>query len=121
MKHKSHSTSRRSILDRKYPCCKIYAVELSPEAYKHPGFLSANPFYQTGQPCIYVGMTSLTPEQRLDVHRSGIGSPIVIRHGVRLRPDLIPRFSPKPRYQAMKLEREIARKLRANGFGVWQH
>jgi len=121
MKLKSHSASRRSSLDRKYPRCRVYAVELSPDACQHPGFLDGNPSYQIGQPCVYIGMTSLTPEKRLAVHRSGIGSEIVLLHGLRLRPDLIPAFAAKPRYQAMRLEREITRKLRSRGMGTWQH
>jgi len=121
MKPKSHSKSRRCSLDRKYPRCCIYAVELSAEAIRHPGFLEANPHYRPGLSCFYVGMTSLTPEQRLLVHRSGIGSEIVHQYGISLRLDLLPKLSSQPRSRAMKLERETARKLREKGFAVWQH
>jgi len=122
MKRKSHPTSRRADLDRKYPRCRVYAVELSPEVLNHRGFRDANPHYVDGQACVYIGMTSLTAEQRLHHHLTGIRFPSEIVHhfGVALRPEILPATSAKPRSKAMKLEREIARRLRAAGMGVWQ-
>ncbi|MFT3991736.1 MAG: hypothetical protein QM680_10050 [Luteolibacter sp.] len=122
MKLKLHSKSHRSALDRKYPHCRVYVIELCPKVLNHRGFRDANPHYVEGKACIYVGMTSLTPEQRFQNHLTGIRFPseIVRRFGVALRQELLPYITAKPRSKAMKQEREIARHLRASGMGVWQ-
>ena len=44
----------------------VYVVELSPEVLQHARFRKANPDYDAVKPCVYVGMTGLSPEARLD-------------------------------------------------------
>ena len=57
----------------------VYVVELSPEA-------------QTDERlAVYVGATSLTPEERFENHKAGRkASRAAKKYGVRLRPDLYP-------------------------------
>jgi hypothetical protein len=69
---------------------------------------------------VYVGQTAKTPEQRFDEHKRGVNAATVVRkHGLRLRPDLYER---EPltitREEAERLERRLARKLRARGYSV---
>jgi hypothetical protein len=70
---------------------------------------------------VYVGMTGLDPDVRFDKHMAGIQSNrYVLRHGLRLLPDLFEAFNPMGREQAQLKEVEIAIDLRSAGFGVWQ-
>ena len=40
----------------------VYVVELSSEVLNEPRFRRANQDYRLGFPCVYVGMTGLSPE-----------------------------------------------------------
>jgi hypothetical protein len=40
----------------------VYVVALSLDVLYEPRFRRANPDYVTGKPCVYVGMTGLTPD-----------------------------------------------------------
>ena len=87
----------------------VYVVELDPEAFDFDG-----------PGVIYVGETSLTPEERLAKHLGGgmTASRIVTQHGLRLRKDLAP---PKPfatRDAAQLVEYLTAVVLRARGYVV---
>jgi len=44
--------------------CRVYVIELDESVLQDPAFVRANPRYRAGQPCLYVGMTSLSPEER---------------------------------------------------------
>jgi len=102
----------------------LYAVELKPQVFSlEQKFREANPGYIPGvKPCVYVGMTGLTPEERLREHRSGNHSArFVKKYGVRLLPDLYKRFNPMPYNLAAVMEVELARQLREQGYGVWQN
>ena len=66
-------------------------------------------------------MTGLDPDVRFDKHMAGIqANRYVLRHGLRLLPDLFDAFNPMTRAQAQLKEVEIAIDLRSAGFGVWQ-
>ena len=74
------------------------------------------------KPCVYVGMTGLTPEERLREHRNGNHSArFVKKYGMRLLPELFKHFNPMPYELASAMEVELARQLRERGYGVWQH
>ena len=47
----------------------IYVIELKKEVLKHRKFKEANPNYIPGKPCVYVGYTSKTPEERYQQHQ----------------------------------------------------
>ena len=42
----------------------IYVIELDKEVLSKKKFREANPDYEEGKPCVYVGMTNKTPEER---------------------------------------------------------
>ena len=99
----------------------VYVVLLSEQVLLEPRFLRSNPGYRTGQPCVYVGMTGLDPDRRFDKHMAGVqANRYVLRHGLRLLPDLYEGFNPMTREEAQIREVEIAIDLRSAGFGVWQ-
>ena len=99
----------------------VYVILLSDAVLQERRFLKSNPGYVTGKPCVYVGMTGLDPDVRFDKHMAGIQSNrYVLRHGLRLLPDLYEAFNPMTREQAQLKEVEIAIDLRSAGFGVWQ-
>jgi hypothetical protein len=102
----------------------LYVVELKSQVFSwERKFLEANLGYIPGaKPCVYVGMTGLTPEERLQDHRSGNHSArFVKKYGVRLLPELYKHFNPMPYELAAVMEGELARQLREQGYGVWQN
>jgi hypothetical protein len=99
----------------------VYVVELSPEVLQLARFRRANPDYDVMKPCVYVGMTGLTPEQRFAKHKQGIrANRYVQRYGVRLLPELYAYANPMPYEGACEMEVELAIGLRDEGYGVWQ-
>jgi len=48
----------------------LYVVELNPKIFEwERRFLEANLHWIPGKPCVYVGMTGLTPEERFRAHQ----------------------------------------------------
>ena len=43
----------------------VYVIELDINVLYEPKFKKANPDYEAGKPCVYVGMTGLDPDSRL--------------------------------------------------------
>ena len=101
----------------------LYVVELRSEIFeKERRFAGANPRWQPGKLCVYVGMTGLTPEERLQKHLQGEKDAwFVHKYGRRLLPDLYRHFNPMPYDLARVMEPERARQLREQGYAVWQH
>ena len=98
----------------------IYVIELDKEVLEKKKFRDANPDYEEGKPCVYVGMTSKTPEERFQQHKEGYrASRIVKKFGVRLKPRQYESHNPMSRDEASELEFEKARRLRRKGWGVW--
>jgi hypothetical protein len=99
----------------------VYVVELSPEVLEEARFRRANPDYDATKPCVYVGMTGLTPEQRFAKHKRGVkANRYVERYGLRLLPKLYAYANPMPYDAARDMEVELAIGLREEGYGVWQ-
>ncbi|MFC3107794.1 hypothetical protein ACFQAT_06145 [Undibacterium arcticum] len=99
----------------------VYVVELSKDVLYEARFKKANPDYVSGKPCVYVGMTGLSPDQRFDKHKAGIQSnKYVFEHGLRLLPALYEMYNPMPYGGACDMEVELAIGLREAGYGVWQ-
>ena len=99
----------------------MYVVELAQEVLNHPRFLRANPCYRLGFPCVYVGMTGLSPDVRFDKHKAGIqANRFVTQYGLRLLPQLYQAYNPMPYDGARDMEVELAIALREKGYGVWQ-
>jgi predicted GIY-YIG superfamily endonuclease len=73
-----------------------------------------------GRAGYYVGMTGLSPEERFENHKRGIKSASVVRRcGERLVPKLYAHLNPMPYERAVAMERELAEKLRADGYQVF--
>jgi hypothetical protein len=88
---------------------------------KHARFRRANPDYDVLKPCVYVGMTGISPDVRFDKHKAGIqANRFVMRYGLRLMPELYEVYNPMPYDGARDMEVELAISLRRKGYGVWQ-
>ena len=86
-----------------------------------PRFRKANLDYDPAKPCVYVGMTGLSPDERFDKHKAGVKSNKFVRiYGVRLLPDLYEMYNPMPYDGAREMEVELAIGLKEDGYGVWQ-
>ena len=73
-----------------------------------------------GKAGYYVGMTGLTPEERLANHKAGIkAAGVVRRFGERLVPTLYEHLNPMPYEDAVLMEVELADSLRKRGFLVF--
>ena len=100
----------------------VYVVQLSSDVLQERKFVRANPGHDPSLPCVYVGMTGLTPEERFLNHRKGRKSNrYVHRYGVKLLPRLYRRYNPMTYRGAQKLEVKLAGKLRKKGYAVWQN
>ena len=99
----------------------VYVIELSKAVLLERKFQRANPHYDYGKPCVYIGMTGLDPDVRFDKHKAGIQSNrYVRRYGLRLMPELYEVYNPMPYHGAQEMEVELAIGLRTMGYGVWQ-
>jgi hypothetical protein len=73
-----------------------------------------------GKAGYYVGMTGLTPEQRLQNHKNGVkAAGVVRRFGKRLVPRLYAHLNPMPYAKAKEMEVILADSLRKRGFTVY--
>ncbi len=97
----------------------VYVVLLEPEAARMRKVRRENPLRREELPCVYVGMTGLTPEERFANHKAGVkGAYVVKRHGVRLLPELFEHLNPMPFDAAAIMERDLAEDLRRQGYTV---
>jgi predicted GIY-YIG superfamily endonuclease len=73
-----------------------------------------------GKAGYYVGMTGLSPEERLANHKNGVkAAGVVKRFGVRLVPTLYEHLNPMRYEDAVRMEVELADSLRKRGFQVF--
>ena len=99
----------------------VYVVELARGVLYERKFQKANVNYNPEKPCVYVGMTGLTPEVRFARHKAGVKSnKYVEKYGLRLLPELYAVYNPMPYDGAREMEVELAVSLREKGYGVWQ-
>ncbi len=105
-------------------------MELSKKVFtENARFRAANPQFNGVLECLYVGMTSKTPAERLKQHKTGyinkkghkLSSNIVEKYGTYLRPSLYNHINidPMTQEQALKMEEKLARDLRRQGYAVW--
>lgn len=81
--------------------------------------LAANPGRDPQKPCVYVGMSGLSPEERFANHKTGIKAAYVVkRYGIRLLPDLYVHLNPMPFEAAARMEIDLAEDLRLAGYTV---
>ncbi len=97
----------------------VYVVLLKPAAKRLRKLREANQTADLAKPCVYVGMTGLTPEERFGNHLRGIKAAAVLtRYGVRLLPELYAHLNPMPFEAAAQMERDLAEDLRRAGYTV---
>lgn len=108
---------------------RIYVIELHKKVYtEHRKFREANPQFNGVLECLYVGMTSKTPKERLVQHKTGyrnskghnLSAAIVKKYGAYLRPSLYNHIEPLlSRAEALKMEEIVALELRRKRYAVW--
>jgi len=106
----------------------VYVVELSKDVWReNRKFRDANPQYNGVLECLYVGMTSHTPQERFQKHKTGyrtkkgvkISSYYVEKYGKFLRPSLYSKYNPLSKADAVDIEQALALALRRKGYAVW--
>ncbi len=108
---------------------RIYVIELSKRVFtESTKFRNANPQFNGMLQCVYVGMTSKTPKERFQQHKTGyrnrkghkLSSNVVEKYGLYLRPSLYNHIDPFfTRTEALIAEKQIALELRREGYAVW--
>ena len=109
---------------------RVYVVELSKKVFtENWKFRAANPQFNGTLECLYVGMTSKTPAERLQQHKTGyinlkghkLSANVVQQYGIYLRPSLYEHLNAKPmnREEALAMEEKLALDLRRQGYAVW--
>lgn len=108
---------------------RVYVVELSKKVFtENAKFRMANPQFNGVLECLYVGMTSKTPKERFEQHKTGyinkkghkLSSNIVQKYGLYLRPSLYNHIHPMTsRAEALKMEEQLALELRRQRYAVW--
>lgn len=107
---------------------RVYVIELSKKVFtENTKFRNANPQYNGVLECLYVGMTSKTPELRFEQHKTGyrnkkghnLSSSIVQKYGLYLRGSLYSHIEPMTKSQALKMEEMLALELRRKRYAVW--
>lgn len=109
---------------------RVYVVELSKKVFTNDWkFRAANPQFNGTLECLYVGMTSKTPAERLLQHKTGyinrkghkLSANVVEKYGIYLRPSLYEHLNVKPmnRAEALAMEEKLAWNLRRQGYAVW--
>ncbi|NNF21307.1 MAG: GIY-YIG nuclease family protein [Saprospiraceae bacterium] len=107
----------------------IYVIELSRKVYnENRKFRDANPQFNGLLQCLYVGMTSKSPQERLRQHKQGLkskkgynlSSNIVRKYGMYLRPSLYNHIGAiRSRAEALKIEKQLALELQRKRYAVW--
>ena len=97
----------------------VYVVLLDPVVGKGRKVRAANPERDRKKPCLYVGMTGLTPGERFANHKAGTKAAWVVkRYGLRLLPELYAHLNPMPYEAAAQMEKDLAEDLRRAGYTV---
>ena len=95
----------------------VYVILLDPAVLRHPSILRSNPKRDPAKPCVYVGMTGLSVEDRFQNHKKGQKSAWVVKnYGLRLMPELYEYLNPMPFEAAAQMEKDLTEDLRAEGY-----
>jgi len=107
---------------------RVYVIELSRSVYSESTkFREANPQFNGVLECLYVGMTSKSPQLRFKQHKEevlskkgkSLASSIVKKYGLYLRPSLFENIDPMTKKDALLKEKELALELRRKRYAVW--
>lgn len=100
---------------------KVYIIDLGKGVLKVRKFQERNPQYVEGKPCVYVGSTGRSVEERFQQHKRGYkANSLARRYGKRLRYSDMKKI--RPRKTSRSIERKehgVAADLQAQGWGVW--
>ena len=97
----------------------VYVVLLDAAAGRLRSVRAANPERDAKKPCVYVGMTGLSPEERFANHKAGTKAASVVEsYGLRLLPELYEHLNPMPYEAAAQMEQDLAEDLRRAGYTV---
>lgn len=97
----------------------VYVVLLNAAVRRLRKVRLENPQSDPKLPCVYVGMSGLSPEERFANHKAGLKAAYVVkRYGVRLLPELFAHLNPMPFEAAAQMEADLAEDLRRNGYTV---
>ena len=97
----------------------MYVVLLAPAVRRLRKVRALNPNRDAKKPCVYVGLTGLTPEERFANHQQGIKSSLYVkRFWIRLLPELYEHLNPMPYEAAAQMEKDLTEDLRAEGYTV---
>ncbi|MEM1002007.1 MAG: GIY-YIG nuclease family protein [Bacteroidota bacterium] len=108
---------------------RVYVIELSKKVFsENAKFRAANPQFNGVLECLYVGITSKTPKERFQQHKTGyrnkkghkLSSNIVEKYGLYLRPSLYNHIDPLvTKTEALEVEKGLALELRRRKYAVW--
>lgn len=97
----------------------VYVILLDSEVASHPSVLRLNPNRDPSKPCVYVGLTGLSVEERFANHQAGHKSAWTVKkYGIRLLPELYEYLNPMPYDEAARMEHDLTADLRAQGYTV---
>jgi hypothetical protein len=99
-----------------------YVIDLKTPDNRQLRFRAANPEYVAGKPCVYVGVTYLTAQERFDQHMDGIHSARIVRgYGKHVRSRDCRMLRTMTRARAERREAASTAQLRQRGWGVWSN
>ena len=108
---------------------RVYVIELHKRVFtENTKFRTANPQFNGVLECLYVGMTSKTPKERFEQHKTDfinkkghkLAAKIVYKYGSYLRPSLYNHIAPmNTRAEALQMEEKLALELRKKRYAVW--
>jgi hypothetical protein len=99
----------------------VYVIELDKAVLNERAFKLYNPNYTPPKPCVYVGRTGRTVEERFQQHLDGYYSNVYVRrYGRQLMYELFEHLNPRPYEMVVEMEIELALKLRSEGYAVYQ-
>ncbi|MFH1353421.1 MAG: hypothetical protein ABIH68_07610 [bacterium] len=97
----------------------VYVVRLKDNIKQFDKVFQLNKNRDLNLPCVYVGMTGLKPAERLKNHLKGYkSSGWVHKYGLTLMPKLYKGLNPMSYKEAVRMEVELAEKLREQGYTV---
>ena len=99
----------------------VYVIGLDKKVLNNKKFLERNPNYVEGKPCVYVGQSAQSPEERYAQHRGGYKANRFARDfGRYLQPRLFEGINPlSSREEAEAEEEALALRLQKRGYAVW--
>lgn len=113
------------LLDLKYPReghHNVYVIRLNPAVLQERKFAAANANCDRTKPCLYVGMTGLTPKERFENHKQDYKSAYFAhKYGEELLERFYKFLNPMDYENAKGVEIVLATLLHKQGFAVWQN